>query len=162
MIQCITTHRSAYASASVRVAACVAMIFFFLDGGRHDAHADDQAPAATASMQCERAAEPGRVKCSIELHTTANRSIAWADVAIIELPDFASALKGRIGPSDATTKEPTQQKWAFGLVAKKTGQGEAKARVRAVVCDPQPNKDAGPTTRCTSTTVDVKATIQVG
>lgn len=108
------------------------------------------------------------MKCSIELHTAANRSIAWADVAIIELPDFASALKGRIGPSDATTKEPTQQKWAFGLVAKKTGQGDAKARVRAVVCEQPttaPTKDAGTpsgSTRCTSTTIDVKASIQVG
>lgn len=128
------------------------------------ARAEDPLPAATASMQCERAAEPGRVKCSVELRAAANRSIAWADVTIIELPEFASALKGRIGPGDATTKEPTQQKWAFGLVAKKAGQGDAKARVRAVVCEALTtgSRDGGSGTRCTSTTVDVKATIHVG
>jgi hypothetical protein len=114
----------------------------------------------TATMQCERATEPGRVKCSIEARAAGGRSIAWADVALLELPEFISALKGRIGPADATSHEPALQRWAFGLVAKKTGEGEAKARVRAVVCDVAGGDAAAP--RCAPTTVDVRATVHVG
>ena len=127
-----------------------------LSGG--DARAEE-ASKLTASMQCDRAAEPGRVKCSVEARATGGRSIAWADVAIVELPELASALKGRIGPSDATARDATSQKWAFGLVARKTGEGEARARVRAVVCEAAP--DAGPS-KCAPVTVDVRALVHVG
>jgi len=113
----------------------------------------------TASMQCDRAAEPGRVKCSIEAHTTGARSIAWADVAIVEVPDFAAALKGRIGPGDATFRDAAAQKWAFGLVARKAGEGEARARVRAVVCET--GSDAG-APKCAPVTIDVGAIVHVG
>src|SRR4051812_42447318 len=69
--------------------------------------ADEPPPApAHASMQCDRAIEPGRVRCSVEVHADPGRSIAWADVVIVSLPDFASALKGRIGREDTTVKEP--------------------------------------------------------
>ncbi|HVJ88782.1 MAG TPA: hypothetical protein VM580_03195, partial [Labilithrix sp.] len=67
--------------------------------GLVDARADE--PAVVATMRCERAAGPGRVKCAVEARATGGRSIAWADVALIGLPDFTSALKGRIGPADA-------------------------------------------------------------
>lgn len=123
------------------------------------AHADE-APQATAKMECEPAQEPGRVKCSIELRSTGDHTLAWADVAIVELPEFTTALKGRIGPSDATVRDAKTQKWAFGIIAKKTGRGEAKVKVRAVVCD-QPKGDAG-SPRCVPTTLDVKAPIVVG
>jgi hypothetical protein len=130
-----------------------------------DVHADDQpAPgpsAIAATMQCDRATEPGRVKCSVEAHTTgAGRSIAWADVALLELPDFTAALKGRIGPADATSRDKTSQKWAFGLVARKTGDGEAKARVRALVCEAAAGDAGAP--KCSPATVDVRATVHVG
>lgn len=115
-------------------------------------------------MQCDRAAEPGRVKCSVEIRTTSTRALSWADVTIVELPELASALKGRIGPQDATAREPTVQKWAFALVAKKVGQGEIKARVRAVLCESA--SDGGPpkagSARCAPLTIDVKALVQVG
>ena len=108
-----------------------------------------------AKMQCERAGEPGRVRCSIELRTTSPRTIAWADVAILQLPDFASALKGRIGPDDATTREANGWKWAFGLVAKRAGRGETRVRVRAVVCD-------GEGVKCAPQSTEVRAMLEVG
>jgi hypothetical protein len=114
----------------------------------------------TATMSCDRAPEPGRVRCSVEARVAGGRSIAWADVAILELPDFTAALKGRIGPADATAREPALQRWAFGLVAKKAGEGEARARVRAVVCEPAVSDAAAP--KCAPATVDVRTTIHVG
>jgi hypothetical protein len=111
-------------------------------------------------MQCERAAEPGRVRCSVEAHATGGRSIAWADVALVELPEFTSALKGRIGPADSTAHDAVSQKWAFGLVARKTGTGEARAQVRLVVCAAQVGDAAAP--RCATEVVEVRATVQVG
>jgi hypothetical protein len=134
----------------------------------HDARAAESQDARlrgedsklTATMQCDRVIEPGRVRCSLEARVAGNRSIAWADVALIELPPFTSALKGRIGPADATTREPALQRWAFGLVAKKAGEGEARARVRAVVCEPAPGDAAAP--RCAPISLDVRATVHVG
>ena len=128
------------------------------------------APAAAgegdmqASMQCDRASEPGRVRCTVEARVPAGRTIAWADVEILSLPDFASALKGRIGPQDALSRDATTMKWALGLVARRAGQGEARARVRAVACDAPPPGAAGgePPTRCVPVIVEVKAQVTVG
>jgi hypothetical protein len=106
-------------------------------------------------MQCERAAEPGRVRCSVEVRTASPRTIAWADVAILQLPDFASALKGRIGPGDATARDASSVKWAFGLVARRAGQGEARVKVRVVTCE-------GEGVKCAPRSTEVRAMINVG
>jgi hypothetical protein len=118
---------------------------------------------ATATMQCDRAPEPGRVRCSVEARGTGGRSLAWADVALVELPSFAAALKGRIGPDGVVARDATSEKWAFGVVARSAGQGEARARVRMLVCDPPApgSSDAG-TTHCQPVTIDVRATLNVG
>jgi hypothetical protein len=110
-------------------------------------------------MQCDRVASPGRVKCSIEARAAGGRTLAWADVALVEVPSFASALKGRIGPADATLREPSVERWAFGLVARQSGQGDAKARVRAVVCEA--TGDAGAPV-CTPVEIEVRAVVSVG
>jgi hypothetical protein len=122
------------------------------------ARADDPTPPLKASMQCERAAEPGRVRCSVDARALGSRTIAYGDVSIVQLPDFASALKGRVGPSDTTARDPTTIAWAFGLVAKRAGQGEVRARVRLVVCD---NGPSGPA-RCSPQVVEVRALLHVG
>lgn len=116
------------------------------------AYADD-APPLTASLQCDRASEPGRVRCTVEARVAPNRSLQWADVVLVELPDFTQALKGRLAPSDRLARDATSERWAFGLVAKKPGEGEAKVRVRAVVCEGD---------RCASITIDAKTTVKVG
>lgn len=119
------------------------------------AHADEPSPIE-ASMQCDRALEPGRVRCSVEARAAQGKSIAWADVVIVSVPDFATPLKGRLGREDATAREAGDVKWAFGVVAKKAGQGEAKAKVRLSVCD-------GPgAARCVPVVVDVHAALSVG
>lgn len=152
-------HRLRYRSAS---GCAVAFLLGAASAGADDTKPVDRAPEPklTATMSCERAAEPGRVKCSVEARTTGGRTIAWADVALLDLPDFTAALKGRIGPTDATSRDPGSQRWAFGLVARKAGEGEARARVRAVVCEPVTGDAAAP--KCLPASVDVRATIHVG
>jgi hypothetical protein len=113
-------------------------------------------PSLTATMQCDRAAEAGRVRCSIEARAGDGRTIGWADAVLLSLPDFASALKGRIGHADATSREASHIRWALGLVARRAGQGEARARVRAVVCE------AAAPSRCVPVTVEVHAIVVVG
>ena len=117
-----------------------------------------------SSMQCDRASEPGRVRCTVEARVSGGRTIAWADVEILSLPDFASALKGRIGPQDALSRDATATKWALGLVARRAGQGEVRARVRVVACDaPRAGAPSGePRTHCAPLIVEVKAQVTVG
>ena len=75
-------YRSAYATA-------LALAGLALSPGQ--AHAD--APGEPqASMQCDRSNEPGRVRCTVEVRVDAQHTLAWADVEILSLPDFASAL----------------------------------------------------------------------
>lgn len=107
-------------------------------------------------MQCDRSSEPGRVRCTAEVHVEGARTIVWADVEIVAIPDFTTALKGRIGRDDTTFKDATTTKWAFGLVAKKNGQGELKVRIRVVVCS-QPGES-----RCAPVVVEVHAPVVVG
>ncbi len=148
-----------YGCACVGVAALGAAITTTATAGAGEAAAEEP-PKLTGSMQCERAAEPGRVKCSVEAKVLGDRSIAWADVALVELPEFTAALKGRIGPTDAVFRDAASQKWAFGLISRKAGNGEARARVRAMVCE-RGVADAG-ATKCAATTIDVRAVVHVG
>ncbi len=119
-------------------------------------------PALRATLTCDRVSEPGRVRCAVEARAADRRTLAWADVEILELPDFASPLKARIGPTDATSRQPTSASWAFAVVARRVGQGEARVRVRAVTCV-APAGDAGPGgARCSPVTTEVRAMIVVG
>lgn len=113
----------------------------------------------SASMTCDRAIEPGRVRCTVEAHAEGQRVIPWADVTIATLPPNTVALKGRIGPADATLREPAHARWALGLVAKAALHGEARAKVRAVVCDAPP---ASPPVRCVPIVIEVHAILDVG
>lgn len=113
----------------------------------------------SASMTCDRAIEPGRVRCTVDAHAEGQRVIPWADVTIATLPPNTAALKGRIGPADATLREPAHARWALGLVAKTALHGEARAKVRAVVCDAPP---ASAPVRCAPVVVDVHAILDVG
>jgi hypothetical protein len=87
-----------------------------------------------ATLQCEHAAAPGRVRCDAELRTTRG-AVRWADVAVIETPDFVSPLKGRVGPRDATARETDLWRWGLGLVGRDRGEGDVVTRIRAVVCE---------------------------
>jgi len=44
------------------------------------------------------------------------------------------ALRGRIGPDDATTRDAEVWRWAFALAARERGSGEVEAKARVIVC----------------------------
>ncbi len=95
---------------------------------------DEDAGGAHATLTCERAPAPGRVRCEVEARVGPGESIAWGDVVLLSMPPFASALRGRIGPHDASVREATLWRWAFAVVAREKGRGEIDGRVRMVVC----------------------------
>jgi hypothetical protein len=92
------------------------------------------AGALSAEMRCERIDSPGRVRCEVEARVAPGESIAAGDVVIVRTPSFVSALRGRIGPHDATTHEAQIWRWALALAARERGSGDVEARVRLVVC----------------------------
>ncbi len=99
------------------------------------ARAEDDGGAVRAAMTCDHADPPGRVRCDVEARVPTGRTIRWGDVVIVRTPAFASALRGRIGPRDASAREPDTWRWALALVARERGQGEVEGRVRLVVCE---------------------------
>lgn len=117
---------------------------------RGDARAD--VGAAKASATCERAAGPGRVRCEAEIHVESG-TVRWADVQVVETPQFVSALKGRIGPADATVREGATWRFPFGIVARARGTGDLKLRVRAVVCQGE---------RCDAQLIEVSVPVASG
>jgi hypothetical protein len=99
------------------------------------ARGDDAGANATrATMTCEHVDAPGRVRCDVEARVAAGESILWGDVVIARTPDFVGALRGRIGPHDATAHEAEVWRWALALVARDRGSGDVEGRVRLVVC----------------------------
>jgi hypothetical protein len=100
------------------------------------ARAQDDAGSASpgTAMTCERVESPGRVRCEIEARAGPGESISWGEVVLVRTPPFVSALRGRIGPHDATVREAEVWRWALALVAREKGSGEVEARVRLVVC----------------------------
>lgn len=101
------------------------------------AFAEEDAGSPRATMTCERAATPGRVRCEVEARVGPGESIAWGDVVLVRMPSFATALRGRIGPHDASVREAGLWRWAFAVVARENGSGEIEGRVRVVVCRDQ-------------------------
>jgi hypothetical protein len=85
-------------------------------------------------MTCERADAPGRVRCEVEARVAPDESISWGDVVLVGTPPFVAALRGRIGPEDATAREAHAWRWALALAIKQRGSGSVQARVRLVVC----------------------------
>ena len=59
------------------------------------------------TMQCDRAGEPGRVRCTVEIRASEGLASSWAEVEIITVPEFAAPLRGRLGPLEAASKEPS-------------------------------------------------------
>ena len=106
-----------------------------------------------ATVACVPVAEPGRVRCDVDAKL-AEGTIRWADVEILSVPDLAAPLKGRIGPHEATLKEPNAWRFALALVAKRAGSGPVVLRVRAVACDANDT--------CTPFVVEARGEVKVG
>ncbi|MBL8609600.1 MAG: hypothetical protein JNL38_19875 [Myxococcales bacterium] len=124
------------------------------------AQAADPAPGASGAatppaveMTCDRAGEPGRVRCNVEVRVKEG-TIRWGDVVIRGAPGFALPLKGRIGPNEASLRDATTWRWALALVAKTSGRGEVVAEVRVLVCTDDK--------RCEGRSAKVRAEIVVG
>jgi len=98
------------------------------------ARAEDDPGVPRATMTCDRVDSPGRVRCEVEARVGGDRSITWGDVILVKTPPFVSALRGRIGPHDATAHDPGVWRWALALVAKDKGSGDVEGQVRLVVC----------------------------
>ncbi len=86
-------------------------------------------------MTCDHVDGPGRVRCDVEARVPAGESITWGEVVILSTPPFAGALRGRIGPHEATVRDPDVWRWALALVARSKGMGDVGAQVRLVVCE---------------------------
>jgi hypothetical protein len=113
----------------------------------------DAPPRPTAKATCERLAQPGRVRCEVEARVDAGASIRWGDLAITSVPPFATPLRGRVGPREATVRDDDVWRWAFAMVARERGAGEVEVRVRVVVCRGE---------RCAPAEVVVKGRVVVG
>ncbi len=121
-----------------------------------DANADDggvPALALTVAATCERATGPGRVRCDVDVRTSSPHTLRWADVQVVETPRFLSPLKGRVGPLDASVREPELVRFALGMVARERGTGEVRLRVRALFCTEN---------ACIPVTHDARARVVIG
>ena len=81
-------------------------------------------------MTCERVDAPGRVRCEVEARVGRGRGITWGDVVITKTPAFVGALRGRIGPHDATTHE----RRGVAVGARARGEGEGAAATSRGAC----------------------------
>jgi ABC-type amino acid transport substrate-binding protein len=118
--------------------------------------AETAQPGGSATMQCDRIAEPGRLRCAVELRPPDGLEVRHADVVLVAAPDFVQPLKGRIGPDDAVAKDPLVWRWTLALVARKAGRGELSAEVRAVLCPRAQDRS------CKPRSFPVKAEVVVG
>lgn len=126
---------------------------------RAGASTGDERPSAAdgggtiATMTCEHVAVPGRVRCEVEARVPPGRSISWGDLVLLRVPPFAAALRGRVGPHDASVREPSLWRWPFALVARAAGDGQVEGQVRVVVCTDK---------SCASRDVPVVGRVEVG
>jgi hypothetical protein len=111
------------------------------------------ATGPTATLDCPRAAGPGRVRCEVEARPPAGAVIKWADVEVLTTPPFASPLRARVGPSEASIREEAGWHWTLALAARGRGTGEIAVRVRLVSCV----RDV-----CTPSEVPASAALAVG
>lgn len=110
-------------------------------------------PRATATLTCPHAAQPGRVLCELEAKVPAGATIKWADAVLVSAPPFATLLRARVGPSDATSREGASWHWTVALAARTRGEGDVEARVRIVSCVGE---------ACAPAEVAVRASLVVG
>lgn len=112
-----------------------------------------QGPGLSTELACERAAGPGRVRCSLSVEAAPGFRLTWVDALVVQSPSFARPLRSRI-PQRVSGKE-TQAEVLLALVASRTGTGSLTVRARAVLC---PLVGAG---ACRPATRDATAVVEV-
>lgn len=95
--------------------------------------AEDAKAPVDVTASCEHRAAKGRVLCDVELEVTSGR-IAWADVVVLGVPQFAAPLRSRVGVADARTRTERRVRIPVAFVATALGRGSVSVRGRAVVC----------------------------
>jgi hypothetical protein len=113
-------------------------------------------PSDEARLACRREAAPGRVLCELEVEVARGR-LAWADALVERTPEFARALRSRVGPRSATGGTARRLRLPLALAATATGQGELGVRARWVACAPLATgrELCSPRTRMLSARVEV-------
>jgi hypothetical protein len=113
-------------------------------------------PELSIVLACRRESGPGRVLCEAEIESREGR-LTWADVVVLEAPEFAKALRVRIGPLEATAKSERRLRLPLALLAVKNGKGVLVVRARAVVC-----KVSGSTQSCLPKEGVARTEVEVG
>jgi hypothetical protein len=90
-------------------------------------------PHLDVSASCERKATKGRVLCDVEFEVPEGR-IAWADVVVVQAPQFAKPLRSRVGVLDARSRTDRRIHIPVAFIARDQGRGTVAFRGRAVVC----------------------------
>lgn len=117
----------------VKYPAALALLLLLADSG--SASVLVVAPEGIeATAVCAPSEGPGKVRCDVGVAVLAGR-LRFADVTVQEAPEFAPALRSRLGPADATRRDENGASFALALVAKSTGVGNLRVMARAVVCD---------------------------
>jgi hypothetical protein len=104
------------------------------EGTSRGAAPGDEEKRGTAKLACAPASEPGRVRCEVEVRVPAGVVIKWADLVVTKTPPFATALRARVGPTEASAREETVWRWAIALAARARGAGALAAKIRLVSC----------------------------
>jgi hypothetical protein len=114
------------------------------------------APRLDVAASCERKATKGRVLCDVEFEVPEGR-IAWADVLVVQAPQFAKPLRSRVGVLDARSRTDRRIHIPVAFIARDQGRGTVAFRGRAVVCSPTSARET-----CAPATHDVSVELKVG
>ena len=106
------------------------------------AHAEPDM-ALSSRLQCQRRPTPGRVVCEAELEVDTG-VLAWADVLVLEAPEFAPPLRSRVGSGGLFMKSPRRQRLQLALAATAEGVGILKVRARVVHCPTADKRNCQP------------------
>jgi hypothetical protein len=113
-------------------------------------YADDE--GITATVSCDAAEGPGKVRCRVTTTATGGK-IRWGDVMVLSAPDFAPALRTRLGPADATRHADDGAEFALALLARSAGVGKLRVVARGVICGRR---------GCLTVTTEATADVRVG
>jgi hypothetical protein len=114
------------------------------------------APRLDVSASCERKATKGRVLCDVEFEVPDGR-IAWADVVVVQAPQFAKPLRSRVGVLDARSRTDRRIHIPVAFIARDQGRGTVAFRGRAVVCSSASARET-----CSPVTHDAAVELKVG
>lgn len=133
-----------------------ALAFLLLSSASMPSKADAEDWQLT--LNCQQRASRGRVSCELEVDAL-SRSVSWADLVVVQAPDFARPLRSRVGPNEASHKSERRIRLPIALVATATGRAELVVRGRAVLCE---SAGTPPKSVCVPAVREARAEVFVG